>query len=37
MLEFDFELDIPLLTDEGIQMRNGFLSVEQLHSSSMFD
>ena len=37
MLEFDFELDIPLLTDEGIQMKGRFIfeEVKELHSSSM--
>ncbi len=39
MLEFDFELDIPLLTDEGIQMKGRFIfeEVKELHSSSMLD
>ena len=39
MLEFDFELDIPLLTDEGIQMKGRFIfeEVKELHSSSMID
>ena len=35
----EFELDIPSLTDEGIQMRghNIFSKVNELHSSSMID
>ena len=35
----EFELDIPSLTTEGIQMRdhNTFSKVNELHSSSMID
>ena len=35
----EFELDIPSLTEEGIQMgdKESFSSVKQLHSSSMIN
>ena len=31
----EFELDIPSLTDEGIEMRGAFRNVRELHSQSM--
>ena len=34
----EFELDIPSLTDDGIQMNgDSFIGVKELHSSSMID
>ena len=32
----EFELDIPSLTDEGIEMRGAFRNVRELHSQSMY-
>ena len=37
MLEFDFELDIPLLTDEGIQMKGRFIFEEVKELDSYID
>ena len=31
------EIDIPSLTDEGIQLNNTFINVKELNSSSMID
>ena len=33
----EFELDIPLLTEDGIMMDYSFNRVRELHSSSMID
>ena len=33
----EFELDIPLLTEDGIQMEYSFSRVKELDSSSMID
>ena len=33
----EFELDIPLLTEDGIQMEDSFYDVKELNSSSMID
>ena len=35
MIEYD--LDIPSLTDEGIQLNSAFNGVQELNSSSMID
>ena len=34
---FEYELDIPSLTDEGIQLNESFINVIELNSLSIFD
>ena len=37
MIDDEFELDIPSLTDEGIQIQYAFIKVRELTCSSMID
>ena len=37
MIDLVFELDIPSLTEDGIQMKGSFREVNDLNSSSMID